>query len=202
MSSAARSCTPAALASADPALKAKIEDLRNFGIHGPDAVEAIGLNGKMTELQAALGLCVLEGVAEEVTRRRRLLSRYRERFAGIEGITWLHAPNGAESSCQYCVIRVDEAAFGCSRDALHRDLRGYNVFARKYFSPLCAEYDCYRNLASAAPGNLPVATRAVREVLCVPLYGGLTEADVDRICDMVAVVRDSVRRNVAAGAAE
>ena len=100
------------------------------------------------------------------------------------------------------MIRVDEAAFGCSRDTLHRGLRGYNVFARKYFSPLCAEYDCYRNLPSAAPGNLPVATRAVHEVLCVPLYGGLTESDVDRICDVVVAVRDSVRRNVAAGAAE
>lgn len=191
-----------ALASADPALKAKIEDLRNFGIHGPDVVEAVGLNGKMTELQAALGLCVLEGVGEELARRRRLLARYRERFAGIEGVSWVHGLNGADSSCQYCVIRVDEAVFGCSRDALHRDLRGYNVFARKYFSPLCAEYDCYRNLPSAAPGNLPVATRAVHEVLCVPLYGGLTESDVDRICDMVVAVRDSVRRNVAAGAAE
>jgi len=191
-----------ALASADPALKAKIEDLRNFGIHGPDVVEAVGLNGKMTELQAALGLCVLEGVGEELARRRRLLARYRERFASIEGVTWVHGLNGADSSCQYCVIRVNEAAFGCSRDALHRDLRGYNVFARKYFSPLCAEYDCYRNLPSATPGNLPVATRAVHEVLCVPLYGGLTESDVDRICDMVVAVRDSVRRNVAAGAAE
>ena len=195
-----------ALACSDPALKAKIDDLRNFGIHGPDAVEAIGLNGKMTELQAALGLCVLDAIADELSRRRRLLRHYRERFASMEGISWLEGPAGADSaegSCQYAVIRVDENRFGCSRDVLHRELRGYNVFARKYFSPLCADYDCYRHLPSAAPGHLPVARRAVQEVLCMPLYGGLSDADVDRICDMVVAIGEGARRNVAAaGAAE
>jgi dTDP-4-amino-4,6-dideoxygalactose transaminase len=191
-----------ALACGDPHVKARIDDLRNFGIHGPDAVAAIGLNGKMSELHAALGLSVLDGVADELTRRRRLLARYRERFAGLDGIAWLQGLNGVDSSCQYCVIRVDQAAFGCSRDALHRELREYNVFTRKYFYPLCAQYDCYRSLPSAAPGNLPVATRAVQEVLCVPLYGRLSEADVDRICDMVAAIGEHARRQVAAGAAE
>ena len=190
------------LACGDLLLKGRIDDLRNFGIHGPDAVEAIGLNGKMSELHAALGLSVLEGVAAETAQRQRLLARYRERFAELEGISWLQGLNGVDSSCQYCVIRVDEAAFGCSRDVLHRELRAYNVFTRKYFYPLCAQYDCYRALPSAAPGNLPVATRAVQEVLCVPLYGGLSEADVDRICDMVAAVGERARRQVAAGAAE
>jgi len=191
-----------ALACRDALLKARIDDLRNFGIHGPDAVEAIGLNGKMSELHAALGLSVLEGIADELAQRRRLLARYRERIAALDGISCLPGLNGVDSSCQYCVIRVDEAAFGCSRDVLHRELRAYNVFTRKYFYPLCADYDCYRGLPSAAPANLPVATRAVQEVLCVPLYGGLAESDVDRICDMVAAVGEGVRRQVAAGAAE
>ena len=191
-----------ALACSDRALRARIDDLRNFGIHGPDAVEAIGLNGKMSELQAALGLCVLENVAAELGQRRRLLARYRDRFASIEGIAWLHGGGDADASCQYAVIRVDESRFGCSRDALHLELRAYNVFTRKYFSPLCADYDCYRHLPSASAANLPVATRAVREVLCVPLYGGLAESDVDRICDMVAAIGEGARRRVVAGAAE
>jgi dTDP-4-amino-4,6-dideoxygalactose transaminase len=192
-----------ALACGDPALKARIDDLRNFGIHGPDAVAAIGLNGKMTELQAALGVCVLEGIAGELTRRRRLLARYRERFGAMDGVRWVEGLGGADASCQYAVVRIDENGFGCSRDVLHRELRRYNVFTRKYFSPLCADYDCYRDLPSAAPDRLPVARRAVREVLCLPLYGRLTEADVDRIGDMVEAIREGARRNVAAaGAAE
>jgi dTDP-4-amino-4,6-dideoxygalactose transaminase len=191
-----------ALACNDALLKARIDDLRNFGIHGPEAVVAIGLNGKMSELHAALGLSVLDGVAAELAQRARLLARYRERLAGLDGVACLQTPDDVEGSCQYCVIRVDEASFGCSRDALHTALRGYNVFTRKYFYPLCADYDCYRGLPSAAAANLPVAARAVREVLCLPLYGGLGESDVDRICDMVAVIHAGVRRNVAAGAAE
>ena len=192
-----------ALACGDASLKAQIDDLRNFGIHGPDAVQAIGLNGKMSELQAALGLCVLDGLAEELAQRLRLLARYRERVTGITGLSLLHGLNGdTDTSCQYAVIRVDAARFGCSRDALHRELQAYNVFTRKYFSPLCSRYDCYRDLPSAAPSNLPVATRAVQEVLCMPLYGGLAESDVDRICDMIVAIREDTRRNVAAGAVE
>jgi len=191
-----------ALACATPSLKARIDDLRNFGIHGPDRVEAIGLNGKMTELQAALGLCVLDGLAAELARRRVLLERYQRRFATIDGVTWLSASDGDATSCQYAVVRIDEARFGCSRDAVHRELQQFNIFARKYFYPLCSQYDCYRHLPSADATNLPNAVRAAQEVLCVPLYGELTEADVDRICDVIAFVRDGAARNVAAGTVE
>ena len=156
----------------------------------------------MTELQAALGLCVLEGLAGELAARRRLLARYSRRFAEIDGITWVQGLDSPDASGQYAVIRVDASVFGCSRDALHAELRRYNVFTRKYFFPLCADYDCYRRVPSAAPGALPVARRAVQEVLCVPLYGALTEADVDRIADMVVAIRSAAGRSVAAGAAE
>ena len=161
-----------ALTCSDASLKARIDDLRNFGIHDPDAVEAIGINGKMSELQAALGLCVLDGVAEELAQRRRLLARYREHVAGIDGVTWLHGA-ARRGRHELPVLRHPgrREAFGCSRDTLHRELKDYNVFTRKYFFPLCSNYDCYRDLPSAAASNLPVATRAVQEVLCLPLYG-------------------------------
>ena len=193
-----------AVACASRALKARIDDLRNFGIHGPDAVEAIGINGKMNELQAALGLCVLDCLDDELTRRRRLIARYRERCVGIEGLTFLQQGDDATASCQYAVVRVHEASFGCSRDALHTGLRAFNVLTRKYFHPLCSEYECYRSLPSSTPGNLAVATQVAREVLCLPIHGGLSDVDVDRICDMVAFVREDLPRprHVAAGAAE
>jgi dTDP-4-amino-4,6-dideoxygalactose transaminase len=117
-------------------------------------------------------------------------------------VTWLSASDGNAASCQYAVVRIDEARFGCSRDAVHRGLQQFNIFARKYFYPLCSQYDCYRHLPSADATNLPNAVRAAQEVLCVPLYGELTEADVDRICDVIAFVRDGAARNVAAGTVE
>jgi dTDP-4-amino-4,6-dideoxygalactose transaminase len=155
----------------------------------------------MSELQAALGLAVLERLDEEIARRRRLLACYRERLAIVPGIGWLRAPDTIGTNCQYCVIRVHEDEFGCTRDVLHRELRGYNVFTRKYFSPLCSDYPCYHALPSASAANLPIATQAAREVLCLPLYGGLAESDVDRICEMVATI-GAARGNVAASAAE
>jgi len=189
-----------ALACADASLKAKIDDLRNFGIHGPDAVDAIGLNGKMTELQAALGLTVLDALGAELAQRRRLLARYADRFGAIDGVRWLLAADTRDSSCQYAVVRVDADAFGCSRDVLHERLREFNVYTRKYFHPLCSDYDCYRDQPSAAPANLPVAARAAKDVLCLPLYGGLAEADVDRICDMVAAIGEVARGRLVARA--
>jgi dTDP-4-amino-4,6-dideoxygalactose transaminase len=87
------------------------------------------------------------------------------------------------SSYQYFAIRINEAEFGCSRDQIHRSLKQYNIISRKYFYPLCSDYECYRELPSSASHNLPVANRVVRDVLCLPLYGDLSVDDIERICE-------------------
>ena len=145
----------------------------------------VGINGKMNELQAALGLAVLDCVADELRLRRAIIARYRERLAGVPGLALMPEPAGVESSCQYFVVRIDGAAFGRTRDEVFDHLKTYNVLARKYFYPLCTDYGCYRDLPSARPGRLPVASEVVTQVLCLPLYGTLALGDVDRICDMV-----------------
>ncbi len=169
--------------------KAAFDHLKNFGILNQEEVDVVGINGKMNELQAALGLAVLDCVAEEVTRRQAIIARYRERLAGVPGIALMPAPAGVESSCQYFVIRIDAAGFGASRDVVFDTLKGYNVFARKYFFPLCTDYACYSDLPSAAPGRLPVASSIVKQVLCLPLYGTLPLTAVDTICDIVRGVQ-------------
>lgn len=178
-----------ALTCARPELKVAFDHLKNFGILGQEAVAEIGINGKMNELQAALGLSVLEIVPEELRRRQAIIRRYRERLEGVSGLTIMTEPAGVESSCQYFVVRIDERAFGCSRDTLYDRFKHYNVFARKYFHPLCSDYDCYRQLPSSAASGLPVANAAVRQVLCMPLYGTLPLEAVDTICDMMMEIR-------------
>ncbi len=174
-----------ALACARGDRKAAFDHLKNFGILNQDEVDVVGINGKMNELQAALGLAVLDCVAGEVALRRVILARYRERLAGVPGLTLMPELPGVESSCQYFVARIDRRAFGCSRDEVFRQLKAYNVFTRKYFYPLCTDYACYRALPSAAPGCLSVAREVVDQVLCLPLYGALALPAVDAICDMV-----------------
>ena len=174
-----------ALACTSPDLRVAIDRAKNFGILNQDEVGDLGLNGKMNELQAALGLAVLARVPDEIVKRRALTERYAANLAGVPGLQLVTYPASVESSYQYCVVRVDPEQFGCSRDDIWRELQKYNVFTRKYFNPLCSSYPSYRHLPSADPANLPVANRIVQEVLCLPIYGALAPDAVDRICEIV-----------------
>jgi dTDP-4-amino-4,6-dideoxygalactose transaminase len=178
-----------ALACADAALRHRIERLKNFGIADQETVEGIGLNGKMNELQAALGLAVLQGLDDEVARRRDTLAIYQRRLRSAEGLTLMPEVPGVESSYQYCAVRVDADRFGCSRDEMQKALKTYNVFARKYFFPLCSDYECYRDLPSARAHCLPVSNAVATQVLCLPLYGSLQHEVVETICDIVLSLR-------------
>ena len=184
-----------ALVCGDPALKAAVDHLKNFGILNQEEVDVPGINGKMNELQAALGLVVLDHVAEEVRLRQTIIARYRTHLAGVDGLTAMPAPAGVGASCQYFMIRVDRERFGASRDEVQAALLACQVFTRKYFYPLCSDYPCYRDLPSSAPANLPVARRVVNEVLCLPLYGALPLESVDRICEMLTGARDRTARS-------
>jgi dTDP-4-amino-4,6-dideoxygalactose transaminase len=178
-----------ALACRDGQRRAQIDRLKNFGIVDPETVSCVGLNGKMNELQAVVGLAVLDCLQDEIERRRTLLELYRRLLGNTAGITLTTDIQDVESCHQYCAIRIDEDRFGCSRDAVHRELHKHNVISRKYFFPLCSDYPCYRDLPSARPGSLPVAQRAARQVLCLPLYGSLDPAAVEAICEIVMALQ-------------
>ena len=174
-----------ALAVGDPDLKRRIDLLKNFGIKNEDEVVMPGINGKMSELQAALGRIVLRHVSVERQRRAAIRQVYEQRLCGITGLR-LHAqPAGTTDSLQYLVLRVNAAQASCNRDTLHERLKRYNIITRKYFHPLCSNYDCYRHLPTASPQHLPNAYRVASEVLVLPLYGALTADDVHRICDAI-----------------
>lgn len=175
-----------ALAVADGALKQRVDLLKNFGIRNEEEVVLPGINGKMNELQAALGLVVLEHVEAERGRRAEIAAIYRARLSAIEGMRLIDAAApGVECSRQYCVLRVDESNCPVQRDELNQRLKQFNIFTRKYFFPLCSQFSCYRQLPSAQPGRLPNAERASREVLSLPFYGALTDDDVHRVCDAI-----------------
>jgi dTDP-4-amino-4,6-dideoxygalactose transaminase len=181
-----------ALACRDGAMRDRINQLKNFGIIDPETVSSIGLNGKMNELQAALGLAVLDCLPAEITKRKTLLQLYRRSLGSLPGVTMMEEPAGVESSYQYCAIRIDEERFGCSRDVVHGELLKHNVISRKYFFPLCSDYACYRDLPSADPARLPTARKAARQVLCLPLYGSLPLSAVQCICEMIAACQGGV----------
>lgn len=174
-----------ALVVRDHDLKNRIDLLKNFGIKNEDEVTMPGINGKMSELQAALGLVLLRHIDREHERRGQIAHIYRRRLAGAPGLRFVEVPGGVRDSRQYLILRVDEAAAGCGRDQLQERLKRFNIVARRYFVPLCSEYSCYRQLPSARPENLPVANRVAREVLSLPYFGLLSDDDVERICDAI-----------------
>ncbi len=178
----------------DPSLKRRIDLLKNFGINGEEEVLESGINGKMNELQAALGLLVTRSLNEEYSRRDKIIRLYQEQLSGIAGIRLVSPAANIRNNYQYCVIRIDESMFGKSRDELHTFLRGYNVHTRKYFYPLCSDYPCYQNLSSNNSNTLPVAHQVVQEVLCLPLYGDLPLRDVEKICALIKECQSADRK--------
>jgi dTDP-4-amino-4,6-dideoxygalactose transaminase len=171
----------------DRELKDRIDLLKNFGIKNEFEVILPGINGKMSELQAAMGLAVLPLIAKEREARGGIARIYRERLATLRGFVVPELAATVTSSMQYFVIRIQQNA-GRNRDQVYSALKEFGVHARKYFSPLCSEYSCYRLLPSSDPARLPVAYRVAEEVLCLPFYSGLSDDDTHRICDAIEYI--------------
>jgi dTDP-4-amino-4,6-dideoxygalactose transaminase len=168
----------------DGRMKQRIDYLKNFGIADEVTVVGIGINGKMNEFQAALGLVQLRHVEAEREKRRAVEVYYRERLADVEGLRLLGRPPEVESNFSYFPLLIGEG-YGRTRDEIHDLLRARGVFARRYFYPLMSELPTYRDLPSAAADNLPVATRIAREILCLPIHSGLGSGDLERVVSII-----------------
>lgn len=168
----------------DAASRYAVEQLKNFGIVDEECVDTIGLNGKMSEFNAALGLLQLEGIDEAIARRREVHARYRTALAGVRGISVVHSGNPDRHNFSYCPILV-EPPYGLSRDALYERLKLQGINTRRYFYPLLSNLPMYRGQPSAAPERLPVATWASAHVLCLPIYPDLSPADQARVTDAI-----------------
>ncbi len=178
-----------ALVFADPALVPACYLDRNFGILNEDEVASSGINGKLSELHAALGLSNLECLGAEKRAREDVRRWYLEALADIDGIRPVVPVPPVSDSLQYMAVLIDPDVFGTSRDAVYDGLRRLNVFTRKYFRPLCSEFPHYRHLPSADPDLLPVAHAVAERILCLPFYGRLAEGEIATICRMVSWLR-------------
>lgn len=166
-------------------LKQRADWIRNFGLIGEACIMEPGTNGKLNEVQAAVGLQVLKLVDKEIEGRKLVVNRYKEKLKNIPGIRFFNEIDGVKYNYPYCVIRISSGSFGMTRDEVHEELKKYNVFTRRYFYPLCSNFQCYRNIPSADVHRLPVAAAAAQEVLALPLHGRLEMDDVDRICELL-----------------
>ena len=166
-------------------IKTRIDQLKNFGFIDEINVVLPGINGKMSEFNAAFGLLQLRGLADALRRRAEIDALYRAELATVAGIKCVpHGPEN-EPNYSYFPILVQEG-FPLSRDALYQKLRERKIFARRYFYPLISDFPMYRTLASAAPSNLPNARAVAASILCLPMSANLTDADVRRVVACIA----------------
>ena len=169
----------------DAKTKQRVDHLKNFGFVDETIVVAPGINGKMSEFNAALGLLQLKGVDAALRRRKAIDARYREGLAGVGGIHCLQGAGETVANHAYFPILV-RPGYPLTREALYQKLRDNGIFARRYFYPLISEFPMYRGLPSAAQSNLPVASKAASEVLCLPMYPALSDEQVDSVVELLA----------------
>lgn len=160
-----------------------LNDMKNFGIRGPESVEYVGGNAKMSEFQAAMGLCNLRHLEENIEGRKRIVERYRSRLENIPGIRLNTVQKNVQSN--YAYFPVVFRGFKYTRDEVFEKLAAAGIGARKYFYPLTNGLSCYRDYPTAGTEKTPIARKVSQSVLTLPLYPELSMADVDRICDVI-----------------
>ena len=167
----------------DVNLNGVLYDLKNFGIRGPEDVVFIGGNAKMSEFQAAMGICNLRHVDEEIAKRGNVVQHYRQRLSGIPGIRLCAPQPGVKPNHAYFPVVFD--GYKYTRDEVYARLLDQDILSRKYFYPLTNDIECYRDHPAAGPEKTPVAKYIADRVLTLPLYADLPLEDVDRICDII-----------------
>ncbi len=168
----------------DEKTKLRVDHLKNFGFVDEVTVVAPGINGKMSEINAAFGLLQLKGIGAALQKRKAIDTRYRSGLSGVKGIDCLSAAGERVASYAYFPILVRND-YTLSRDGLFQELQDNGIFARRYFYPLISEFSMYRGLASASAANLPVATKVAREVICLPIYPNMTVEQCDFVIDLI-----------------
>ena len=161
----------------------KLNDLKNFGIRDEENVECVGGNGKMSEFQAAMGICNLRHIDEWIEKRKRAAGYYLERLDGIKGIKICKEKKNTVSNYTYFPVLFE--GYKYSRDEVFEKLKEKGIYARKYFYPATNEYACYKDYLSDDAGRTPVALKVSKNILTLPLYPDLSEAAIDDICDII-----------------
>ncbi len=167
----------------DDTLKDKLHLIKNFGISGEDNVDYIGTNGKMNEFQAAMGICNLKYIDENINKRKVIFERYIENLKNEKGIKLplkQYLNKDVKSNYAYFPIVLD--SYKKTREQLILQLKQENIYPRKYFYPITIKYFCYENMFS---DNTPIAEKISNNVITLPIFDKLTIEQVDKICKII-----------------
>lgn len=168
----------------DAKTKQRIDHLKNFGFVDETTVVAPGINGKMSEINAAFGMLQLKHMPAVMRRRSEIDARYREELKEVCGIRCLPQAGQTAANHSYFPVMV-EANYPISRDELYQELKNNGIYGRRYFYPLISDFPMYRGMPSAHRVNLPVAAAAALQVLCLPIYPALGNEEQSRVIEVI-----------------
>ena len=174
-----------ALVVKDEQTKKRIDYLKNFGFAGETEIVAPGINSKMDEVRAAFGILNLRQIDEAIAKRQQVAIKYRNALRNVPGIRFFDDMPGVRHNYSYFPIFINAEEYGMTRDELYFKMKSDGVLSRRYFYPLISTFSTYRTLPSAAPANLPVATKVANEVICLPMHHELTEEEIERVIDKI-----------------
>lgn len=174
-----------AIVSHDEKMKERLDQLKNFGFTGETTVIAPGINAKMNEFQAAMGILQLKYIDAIIAKRKSIADLYRISLRNIDGITFMEDMITVKHCYSYFPILVNNDKYRYTRDEVYNKFKDHNIFTRRYFYPLISQFPTYRGLESALPGKMPVAERITEEVICLPIYPELEFETVEDICNLL-----------------
>lgn len=174
-----------AIVSHSAEMKKKIDDLKNFGFQDQITVEGIGINGKMNEVQTAMGLLQLKYINSAIDKRKKIIEIYRNALEEVDGIQFFNDIEGVKHNYAYFPVFINELEYGKSRDEVYEELKKHNIYGRRYFYPLINQFSAYKSLPSTESENLIVAEKMSNEVICLPVYPDLDHADVEKIIEIL-----------------
>ncbi|MBQ5559400.1 MAG: DegT/DnrJ/EryC1/StrS family aminotransferase, partial [Lachnospiraceae bacterium] len=157
--------------------------LKNFGIKNEEVVDGVGANAKMSEFCAAMGICNLRHIDDEIKKRKTVFDYYESRLLDVAGIRTRKIPNNVQSNYAYYPIVVDEKKFGKTRNEIHSIMQKNNIYTRKYFYPITNSFECYQGKFDVF--KTPIALRISKQILCLPMYSDLSVKEIDRIVSII-----------------
>ena len=164
-------------------LAEKLNDFKNFGIHDANSYPYIGNNAKMNEFQAAMGICNLRHLNDEIKKREMVFKQYRKRLKNVNGIVLCEPQKDVEPNYAYFPVLFD--GYKKTRDQVFDELKANGIIARKYFYPLINEMECYKSYPTSDSEKTPIAKHIASRILTLPMYSDLSLHDVNLICDII-----------------
>ena len=174
-----------AIVSQDIESKNRIDFLKNFGIDSETSVIEAGINGKMSEFNAALGCVQLRHFDNAIKQREQISKTYQKLLANVEGIKIVGPYGQLKANYSYFPILITDR-YRISRNELYESLKNFGIFTRRYFFPLISTFSMYQHLPSSDPNNLSVAHEVADQILCLPIYPTLETTLIKKICSYIS----------------